>query len=529
MKVVLAATNVAELLRRQAVRNGTTTALIDGSHQVSWADLDSNVDALARGMSELGAVAGHRVAIDMVNSIEFVTAYLAALRAGLVAVPMNPTATVGEAAHVLADSGSRLCFADGATVETIRAVLTGAVDHRAAPDGDCERPGRPELIVVDAGTVSGERRYDGLAAPRGQVASPRDAETLATLLYPTDATGRPRAAMLSHRALLANVDQVSRIRPAPMAPTDVVLGVVPLFDVYGLNAVLGQVLLQGSTLVLGRQFDAAETLHLIGSEQITCAPVTAQMITAWSRRNDLRERLAGIRTLFVGISPPPRDVVRAFEERSGVTVEEGYGLPEAGPMVTATVGAPERKPGSSGRTIPGVELAIVDDTGHQLQTDDAGEIWVRGRNTYSGYWPDGAGGLSPEGWLATGDIGYLDAGGDLFLLDRLNEIVVVSGFHVYPSEVEDVVKEVDGVAECAVIGTPDPITGEALVAYLVGDEGIDQAALRAKVQRHCAERVARFKRPAEVEVVPRLPHSGTGNVAKSQLRAALARRPEGQP
>ncbi len=409
MKVVLAATNVAELLRRQAVRNETRTALIDGDRRVTWSQLDRMVDELARGLSELGAVAGHRVAICMVNRIEFVVSYLAALRGGRVAVPIHPTSTPGAVARVLADSASRLCFTDAASVEVVRA----AVSWRAAAPA-----GPPTLIVVDAPARTGELRYGDVTAVGAEVMSPRDAEAVGLLLYPCGTHG-PRAAMLSHRALLANIDQASRIRPAPMRPDDIVLGAVPLSHSYGLNAVLGQVLLQGSTLVLGKWFDPEEMVQLVSAEGVTCVPVAPPVVAAWARRDDVAAKLAPVRTLLSGAALLAADVVRQFEQRTGVTVQQGYGVAEAGPVVTSTLGSPEHKPGSVGRPVPGVELRIVDDTGSDVRGDDPGEIWVRGRNLFSGYWPDGQGAPGPGGWLATGDVGVVDADGDLFLVEGL--------------------------------------------------------------------------------------------------------------
>ncbi len=384
MKVVLAATNVAELLRRQAVRNGTATALIDRQQRVTWSELDARVDTLARGIPDLGAIAGYRAAIDMVNSIEFVTSYLAVLRAGLVAVPIDPGATTSEVAHMLADSGSRLCFADATTVATVRkAVRNPAARGRPNRAGSLSGALRPMLIVAGAPTSSDERGYGDVAAAGNEVVSPRDPEALAALLYSRGSNGRLGAAMLSHRALLTNIDQTSRTRPAPMSPADVVLGALPLSCVWGLGVVLGQVLLQGSTLVLGQRLEPTEMLQLIAAEQVTCVLVSAPMIASWARREDLAEKLASVRTLL-SAAPLPAQVARAFEDRSGIPVERGYGLTEAAPLVASTVGVPDRNLGSSGRALPGVELQVVDEERRVVQADEPGEIEVRGRNMFSG-------------------------------------------------------------------------------------------------------------------------------------------------
>jgi long-chain acyl-CoA synthetase len=166
---------------------------------------------------------------------------------------------------------------------------------------------------------------------------------------------------------------------------------------------------------------------------------------------------------------------------------------------------------------------VVDDSGVDALPDDPGEIWVRGRNLFSGYWPDGDERPDDEGWLATGDLGYVDEDGDLFLVDRLKELVIVSGFNVYPSEIEDVISEVVGVSECAVIGVPDERTGEAVMAYVVPTPEADPIGLADQVAERCSQRLARFKVPSRIEAVDELPHSATGKVAKGRLRARQTR------
>ncbi len=525
MKVRIAATNVADLLQRAAERTPDKAALVHSTGAgpdaapatLTWRELDDSVDAVARGLARRGVVGGQRVALDLTNSPEFVISYLAVLRAGMVAVPLNPSSTAGEVARMLADSGARLCFADATTVPVVRDAIR---------EGDLSTP----LVVCGARPLQdGETAYDDLAVDGAAVMSPRDTEGLAVLLYTSGTSGRPRGAMLSHRALIANIDQASQTRPAPIQGEDLVLGVLPLFHVYGLNAVLGQVLLHGATLVLGARFDPAATLALVAEDKVTVVPIAPPVIAAWLKLEDdeLRSKLTSVRLLLSGAAPLAEDTVRTFERRTGIDVEQGYGLTEAAPIVTSTIGTPRHKPGSTGRAVPGVELKVVDDAGREVHADDPGEIWVRGANVFSGYWPDSDGGPGADGWLATGDVGFLDHDGDLFLVDRLKELVIVSGFNVYPSEIEDVVSEVDGVRECAVIGVPDERTGEAVVAYVVVTDGADARELAERVRSHCETRLARFKVPSRIEVVAALPHSATGKVAKGRLRAGQARKAMG--
>ena len=181
--------------------------------------------------------------------------------------------------------------------------------------------------------------------------------------------------------------------------------------------------------------------------------------------------------------------------------------------------------GSVGAALPGIEIKLLDEFGQEPEGDDPGEIWIRGANMFSGYWPDGDGGPDEDGWWGTGDVGFLDASGDLFLVDRLKELVIVSGFNVYPSEVEDVIREVPSVDDAAVIGVEDPATGEAVVAYVnaVGGEEVPRAVAYA-VRQHCAVRLARFKQPSRIVVVDELPLTVTGKVQKGRLRGIERRR-----
>jgi long-chain acyl-CoA synthetase len=336
--------------------------------------------------------------------------------------------------------------------------------------------------------------------------------------------------MLSHRALLANIEQNAAVDPPVLTGDDVVLGVLPLSHVYGLNAVLGQVLDRQARLVLVDSFDAGPergTLAVIENEAVTVLPVAPPVFAHWQRVADLRDRLASVRLVLSGSAPLAPELAADFTERTGLTVHQGYGLTEAAPVVTSTLCSVRPKPGSVGAALPGVEVGLVDEDGRAPEGEDGGEIRVRGENLFSGWWPDGADGPDADGWYATGDLGFLDEDGDLFLVDRLKELVIVSGFNVYPTEVEEVVAEVEGVAEAAVIGVPDRDTGEAVVVYVRPVAGLsyDPATpggspeLVQRVQDHCATRLARFKQPAEVHVVDRLPHTVTGKVAKGRLRA----------
>ncbi|WP_246372111.1 class I adenylate-forming enzyme family protein [Nocardioides pelophilus] len=421
---------------------------------------------------------------------------------------------------MLADSGARMVVADAETVAAVRTATT-----TVNQGGD--RAVR--VVVVGAPLEADERSYDDLCSVEPRTVPPlRDPEKLAVLLYTSGTSGLPRAVMLTHRALVANLDQVATVDPPMIHSDDVVLGVLPLFHVYGLNAVLGGVLRHRAKLVLAERFDPEGTLDLIEDEACSVVPVAPPVFAYWRDVDALEERLGPVRLVLSGSAPLAAEVIDDFTSRTGIPVHQGYGLTEAAPVVTTTLRSEKPEPGSVGAPLDGIELRLVDDDGVPLSgadLADPGEIEIRGANLFSGYWPDGADGPDADGWWATGDVGVLDDAGDLHLVDRVKDLVIVSGFNVYPTEVEAVLLEVPGVRHAAVIGAEDELTGEAVVAYVVpaGPEAA-AAALVTAVEEHCEQRLARFKRPTRIEVVAELPHTVTGKVQKGRLRGRERRR-----
>jgi len=521
--------DVSSFVAEAALDRPEMLAVVEsGGRSVTWGVLEDEVARIATGLGAAGLVAGQRVLLALGNRIEFVTSYLGVLRAQVVAVPVNPRATTGELARMIADSGSRVVIADAETVATVRDAvrLVRAARAGETDELDADLVGRshdPRVYVVDAPAEEGEQPYDALrsAAARPVPALP-DPEKLACLLYTSGTSGRPRAAMLTHRALVANIDQAAGVEPPMIHGDDVVLGVLPLFHVYGLNAVLGAVLRHRAKLVLTERFDPQATLDLIDDEAISVVPVAPPVFAYWLPEEHLRERLGPVRLMLSGSAPLSPQLIEQFADATGIPVHQGYGLTEASPIVTSTLCSVELQTGSVGAALPGIEIKLLDDVGQVPEGDDPGEIWIRGANVFSGYWPEGAGGPDADGWWGTGDVGFLDASGDLFLVDRLKELVIVSGFNVYPVEVEDVIREVDGVAEAAVIGVEDDATGEAVVAYVVPVAGADGVA--PAVAEHCAGRLARFKQPTRIEMVDELPLTVTGKVQKGALRGLERRR-----
>jgi long-chain acyl-CoA synthetase len=567
------APNLVDRLHRAALAHGDRPALHWRDHTISWSELDGSVSAVARALAAApppaptstpagptstpagptstpagptpasapppasgalasGAPAGGagqpaRVAIALPNSPDFAVGYLATLRAGLVAVPLNPGLTGPELRHVLADSGATvlICTEDvrdrvaGFTAE----LPTLAAVHTTLPAVPEDAPAVPDDAPASA------------AVPPA-----RGGEDLAVLLYTSGTEGRPKGAMLSHRALAANHEQVGRIVPPVVGPDDTVLLALPLFHAYGLNSGLGAVVHHGATGVLVEELGSAGALDEIARHRVSVLVGVPSMFLGWSTADAdaVAAAMTSVRVAVCGAAPLDPATAARFTEVTGDRVHVGYGLTETAPVLTSTLVDGEPRPGSIGRPLPGVELRLVGPDGTDLWRDgaaepdddpddldlvvsspgtDPGEIVVRGANLFSGYWPDGRGGPDADGWWATGDVAYADDDGNLFLVDRLGELILVNGFNVYPHEVELVLAAHPAVAESAVLGVPHPRTGETVRAYVV--PAPDQAVTGEELLAHCARNLARFKCPTAVEFVDTLPYSAIGKVRKTQLRS----------
>ena len=466
----------SDLLRRAARSTPERLALVDGETRLTFAELDGRVSGAAQALRDAGLAPGQRLALRLGTGAPFVLLYLAALRAGLVVVPVNPAYTAAEVEHLLTDSGAARCLDEAGA-----AALLDAAPPAADPRGD------------------------------------RGGEALAALLYTSGTSGRTKGAMLPARALLANLEQLASVEPPLLTGADVVFVPLPLSHIFGLNAGLGMALQVGATLVLTDRFDAGDTLALMAAERVTAVLAVPGQYAAWLAHPGLADGFAAVRFAMSGSATLARGVVDGFAA-AGVPVYDGYGLTEASPVIAINALAGGRSAptnGSVGLPLPSVQVELRDADGEPVDEGDPGRIFVRGANLFSGYWPDGADGPDADGWFGTGDIAVQDEAGQLYLVGRSTELVIVNGFNVYPAEVEAVLAASDGVAEVAVVGVPDADTGEAVHAFVVPTPGthLDADILLAAAARS----LARFKLPTVVEIVPALPHTVTGKIMKWQL------------
>jgi long-chain acyl-CoA synthetase len=486
-----------------------TGALIWRNRIVTYQDLRQQVGAFRGGLASIGVGDGDRVAIIVGNSPHFVVAYLATIGLGAVAVPLNPGSPGPELETELAVVGARVVV-----IDKLGAANWAHVDRAAVPS--------VEVAVVTEPTddIEGTVAFDDLLEAEPLDAVDVDGDHLAALMFTSGTAGSPRAAMLTHGNLRANIDQ-SRSAEGHIDNDDVIYGVLPLFHIFGLNVVLGLGLSVGATIVLVQRFDPATAVQSIVDRGVTVIPGAPALWTAFAHFDELDpSTFSNVRLALSGASRLPVTVAHAMRERFGVEIREGYGLTEASPIVTTSTGITPRI-GSVGRALAGVEIRLVNVNGDAL-VGDVGEVRVRGDNVFAGYYGDPeatAEVLDADGWLHTGDMATTDDDGYLYLVDRSKDLIIVSGFNVFPAEVEEMLLTHPAVAEAAVVGVAHPHTGEAVKAYVVAASGsdVDEETLI----EYSLDHLARYKCPSKVIFVTDLPRNASGKLVRRSLDDAL--------
>lgn len=483
-------------------------AVISRHRAITYGELADQVGRVRGGLVAAGVAPGDRVAIACGNNRSFVVAYLAALGAGAVVVPLNPASPAPELARelgVVTPSAVVLDPSAVATWRTLPPAATASVRLTVVAEGD----GLPGAVSLD------ELRA---AEPAPVVAV--DADTVAVMMFTSGTAGAPRAAMLTHGNLRANLEQMDSADER-LLPSDVVYGVLPLFHIFGLNVMLGGALRAGAAVLLVQRFDPATAADSIAQRGVTVVPGAPPMWVAFSTFDDLpADAFATVRLALSGASRLPASAAERMRARFGVDVKEGYGLTEAGPVVTSSTGG--GRPGSVGRVLDGQEVRLVDPLGQPVLVGDAGEIWVRGANVFTGYFGDveaTARVLTDDGWLRTGDLATVDDDGYLYLVDRVKDLIIVSGFNVFPAEVEEVLGAHPAVAEVGVIGVPHPHDGEAVKAFVVLAPGAhtDEDSLID----YAHDFLARYKCPSKVVFVDELPRHATGKLVRRHLGSSV--------
>jgi long-chain acyl-CoA synthetase len=493
------AMNLPRALAKSAQRHPDKTALFWGGSQFSYGDLWSqSLWVAGRLRSEFGVRAGDRVGLWLKNRPEFVPALFGILQTGAVVVPINNFLKPPEVGFILADAGIDVIILDETMREGFEKLRSG-------------RSGLRALRVEN---------FASLAAPAKAGQGCRSSESgLAVIIYTSGTTGHPKGAMLSHGNLLANVESCRRVLETVGEDRIVVL--LPMFHSFMLTVgVLLPLLIGGSIVLIKTLHPLKNIVAEILQHRATLLPAVPQFfrtLTHGSVPVNLPLRLC-----ISGAAPLPAEILKEFTARFPVPLLEGYGLSEASPVVSFNPIHGPWKAGSIGVPIPGVEVSVQNDSGEILAPGATGEICVRGGNVMLGYWnqPGETAKTMRQGWLLTGDIGYMDADGYFYITDRKKDMLLVNGINVYPRQIEEVLYSFPGVKEAAVIGVPDERRGEQPLAFVAAHDGteLEEAPLLHFARRQLAD----YKVPRRIVFLPALPRNATGKILKTELRKAAA-------
>ena len=540
---------LSELVARAGERFGARVALDFMGAETTYAELAAQVAEAAEGLRRLGVRAGDRVALVLPNCPPHVVAFYAALRLGAVVVEHNPLYTAHELAHQLSDSGARvvICWEKVAgTIHELRGQT--AVEEIVAVDIAAALPRLKQLALrlpvakarkareeLKGPLPPGAHRWEKLIkVPALDPSTPGpQVSDVALLQYTGGTTGTPKGAVLTHANLAVNAVQGRAWVPGLRAGEEVFYAVLPLFHVYGLTLCLTFAISVGATLVLFPRFDPDQLLEAFGRKPATFfpgVPPLYERLAAAAQEKGVD--LTSVRYAFSGAMPLPPATVERWEAVTGGLLVEGYGMSESSPITIANPISHARRPGTVGVPFPSTMIRVVDpmDPTVDMPRGQPGELLVQGPQVFQGYWnrpEETAKTLLEGGWLRTGDIVVVDADGFVSIVDRIKELIITGGFNVYPSEVEDVLREHAEVAEVAVVGVPAEHGGEDVLAAIVPVEGAspDPEALREWAR----ERLAGYKTPRRVVLVDELPRSQIGKVLRRELRQRVLTGSSEQP
>lgn len=499
--------NLATTLRESRLSDPDKPLCHFGDLSFSYAQVDELSGKVAASLLDLGLVRGDKVAVHLPNLPQFLFAYFGLLKAGLVIVPLNPLLRAPEIRFHLEDSDARVLI-------TFEAFAGEAIT------GASEVDGVTTFVVTAPGGAqpAGTRHFDELyrAADTGDLV-PTNADDTAVLIYTSGTTGRPKGAELTHYQLYMNCTVSGEL--FGYRHDDVGVAVLPMFHVFGLCAVLNVTVRFGATVALVPRFEAGAVLDVIERYRCTVFSGVPTMYFALVHEDPKGRELSSLRAGISGGSALPGETIRAFEEKfGGVVILEGYGLSETAAAATFNASAERRKVLSIGLPIWGVEVRVVDEDDRTLPPgkDHVGELVIRGHNVMKGYYkrPDATAEVFRGGWFHTGDLAYADDEGYLYIVDRKKDLIIRGGYNVYPREIEEVLYAHPAIGEAAVIGRPDEKLGEEVVAVVSTTADVTPD----EIVGYCRERLAAYKYPREVRVVPELPKGPSGKILKKELR-----------
>jgi len=499
--------SILEVILGVAARNADKPAVIEAetARSLTYGQLVEGIERVAAGLSSVELRPGQPLAVALPNCIDFVLAWYGIVRAGGWVVPINPLCTPAEMRMQIQDSGVRYVL----TVPENAAALKTFVDHVFASGGNWK-----EIL-------------DCAGPPPVIHSSPSD---LAVMPSSSGTTGKPKGVMLTHFNVVSNIRQILAVDLG--RTEDVMVNMAPLYHATGLSFMIG-VLGAGGTIVLMRKFELETWLALNERHRATFLFGPPPVVLAVTKSPLWPKfRLDSLRCMFCGAAPLGADLHEAFEQRTGLVLRQGFGMTETtGPTSINAEERARRKLGSCGYLFPSCEARVVDIAdGRELGPCEAGEIWLRGPNIMQGYWnqPEANRETFPgDRWMRTGDIGYFDADGCIFIVDRLKEFIKYKAYQVAPAELEDVLQSHPGVQDAAVIGAPDEAAGEIPMAFVVRKAGA--APDPNELMQYVAARVAPYKKIRAVEFVSEIPKSPAGKILRRVLKENLRTRRAANP
>jgi long-chain acyl-CoA synthetase len=519
--------NLSSLLESGAAAHPDRDALVIGDTRLSYAQVNDLAGMVAGMLAARGIGPGDKVALTCPNTPHFTVAYFGILKAGATVVPLNVLLKAREVAYHLNDCDAKayLCFEGTPELPMAQAGYAGF--------GEASRCEHFLVITADPAApspIEGTQTLLEAIAPHPAAFEtvPTSEDDTAVILYTSGTTGQPKGAELRHRNLRDNVLVGAQTMGASAERPDTSLAVLPLFHAFGQTAVQNQTLCYGGTLVMLPRFEPGAALALMLKERVTHFAGVPTMY--WGLLNaldeadgaiDVAELRKNMRIAVSGGSALPVEIHKAFRERFGVTILEGYGLSETSPVASFSVLGEPARPGSIGVPIPGVEMDLVEPetwTPVRWTPEAVGEIVIRGTNVMKGYYkrPEAtAAAISPDGWFRSGDLARRDADGWYYIVDRTKDLVIRGGFNVYPREIEEVLMTHPAVSLAAVIGVPDTAHGEEVKAFVILKPGA--ATTPEELIAWSKENMAAYKYPRVVQIVKALPMTATGKILKREL------------
>lgn len=468
-----------------------------GLQNITYANLQQTITNYRNFFYQQGVRPNENVGLFSKNSVEFIYSYLAIVSLGAAVVPLNSQLVAREIAYIIQDANIKIL------ITMTELDLTTELTNYGYPKE------LVQLIIPNFSTI-----IPSLDLPYPPVSTSFNDDTLCTIIYTSGTTGNPKGAMLTHKNLISNAQAFSLI--CPQDQTDSFLCVLPMYHCFAWTVAVLSPLLNHCSIKILESFSIRETITAIRENKLTIVigiPTMFRLFTQWALADDF----ANVRLCISGGSSLPQEIAQQFSQKIGNEIIEGYGLSEASPVVSLNP-VNHVKYCSVGKPLPGVDVKVVNSENIAQLSGQTGEILVRGANVMQGYYnlPAESSAALQNGWLYTGDLGYIDEDGYIFIVDRLKDMIIVSGENVYPREIEELLYAYPAVAEVAVIGVPDKLRGTIVRAYIVSKE--EQILDKKMLQAYLQKKIAPYKMPREFIMVTSLPKNSTGKILKKELR-----------